>query len=162
MKVEQLMIRNPRTCRPGDSLGSAVQQMLDADCGCLPIVSEDDPQRLVGILTDRDICMATHRRGRAPQEIEVREAMSTDVRTVGPSEDLLDASAIMRDAQVRRLPVVDADRRLLGLVSLADLARAARRRGSTSSEPEITEEEIGETLSLTCIPTAPSAIMLSA
>jgi len=161
MKVEAFMTPNVRSCRPGDRLSDAVQLMIEGDCGCVPVVSDDEPTRIVGVITDRDICLATHARGRAPQEIAVGDVMSTEVRCVRSSEDLLDASAIMRDAQVRRLPVVDADQRLVGLLSLADLARGAQRRRGAKKR-EISEREIGETLAVICASRIPSDLILSA
>jgi CBS domain-containing protein len=160
MKVEELMTPNVRTCRPGDTLSTAAQLMWDGDCGCIPIVSDDGSRRVVGMITDRDICMATHFRGCRPREIAVADVMSKGVRSVGPSEDLADAEAIMRDAQVRRLPVVDSNRELLGLVSLADLAREADRK-RRSKQPSITEQDVGDTLTAICTPRGPSALAAS-
>lgn len=155
MKVEELMTREVRTCSPTDTLGAAAQLMWEGDCGCLPVVSEARAQRVVGMITDRDICMATHFRGCRPREITVGEVMSTGVRGVRPSEHVADAEAIMRDAQVRRLPVLGANDELLGLVSLADLAREADRR-RTSKEPPISQQDVGDALAAICTPRAPS------
>lgn len=161
MKIEEVMSRDVETCRPTDTLSSAAQRMWDHDCGCIPVVDDEDPRHLVGMLTDRDICMAVHFRDRSPAEVTVGEVMSGTVRTIGPGETLLDAEAVMRDAQVRRLPVVDDRRRLLGIVSIADLARtAARERGSRS--PEISEIELGQTLEAICSARARSPIAVSA
>jgi CBS domain-containing protein len=161
MKVEELMTQSIRTCRPGDSLSTAAQLMWDGDCGCIPVISDDGSKRVVGMITDRDICMAVHFRGCRPRDIAVGDLMSTGVRAVGPSEDLADAEAIMRDAQVRRLPVVDANQGLLGLVSLADLAREADRTRK-SKQPPISEQEIGDTLTAICTPRNPSQLAASA
>lgn len=161
MKIEELMTQNVRTCRPGDTLSTAAQLMWDGDCGCIPVVSDSESKRVVGMLTDRDICMAAHFRGCRPREIAVRDVMSTGVRAVGPAEDLADAEAIMRDAQVRRLPVVDTDQKLLGVVSLADLAQEADRKRK-SKEPPITEQEIGDTLTAICAPRGSSQRAASA
>jgi CBS domain-containing protein len=161
MKVEELMTHNVRTCRSGDTLSTAAQLMWDGDCGCVPVISDDGSKRVVGMLTDRDICMATHFRGCRPREIAVGDVMSTGVRAVGPSEDLADAEAIMRDAQVRRLPVVDGNQELLGIVSLADLAREADRKRQ-SKQPSITEHEVGDTLTAICAPRGPAPLAASA
>lgn len=161
MKVEELMTQNVRTCRPGDTLSTAAQLMWDGDCGCIPVVSDDGSKRVVGMVTDRDICMAAHFRGCRPREIAVGDVMSKSVRSVGPSEDLADAEAIMRDARVRRLPVVDTNQELLGLVSLADLAREADRKRQ-SKQPPITEQEVGDTLTAICARRAPSQLAASA
>jgi len=151
MKVEQLMTKDVRTCKPGDSLSDAAQLMWDGDCGCIPVVSDDGSKRVIGMVTDRDICMATHFRGFRPPEVPVGDVMSTSVRAVGPSEDLGDAEAIMCDAQLRRLPVVDENQQLMGVLSLADLAQEADRKRK-SKQPPITEQEIGDTLTAICAP----------
>lgn len=161
MKVDKLMTRDVWTCHPGDTLGTAAQLMWDGDCGCIPVVSDDGSKRVIGLITDRDICMAAHFRGSAPREIAVGDVMSTEVCTVSPSEELADAEAIMRDAQVRRLPVVDANQGLLGLVSLADLAREADRR-RRSKRPPITEQEVGDTLTAICTRRDPPQLAASA
>jgi len=136
MKIGELMTQNVRTCLPTDTLSTAAQLMWDGDCGCIPVVSDDGSKRVVGMITDRDICMAAHFHGCRPREIAVGDVMSKSVRSVGPSEDLADAEAIMRDAQVRRLPVVDSNQEILGMVSLADLAREAnRKRKSKEAAP---------------------------
>jgi CBS-domain-containing membrane protein len=161
VKVAKLMTQGIGTCHGSDSLSDAVQLMWDRDCGCVPVVAADGSKRLVGMITDRDVCMATHFRGMAPRDLRVGDVMSTQLRAVGPSETLEDAEAIMRDAQVRRLPVVDEDQHLLGLISLADLARAAALQ-RTSKKPEITEAELSETLEAICAATAPSRRTASA
>jgi CBS domain-containing protein len=161
MKVEELMTQNVRTCRPGDSLSTAAQLMWEADCGCIPVLGDDGSKRVVGMITDRDICMAVHFHGCRPRDVAVGDIMSTGVRAVGSSEELADAEAIMRDAQVRRLPVIDAKQELLGLVSLADLAREADCKRK-SKEPPITEQDVGDTLTAICTPRGPSQLAASA
>jgi CBS-domain-containing membrane protein len=161
MKVRALMTRNVGTCRPADTLSAAAQLMWDRDCGCVPVVSDDGSMRVVGMLTDRDICMATHFRGASPGSVRVGDAMSKAVRSIGPSETPADAEAVMRDARVRRLPVVDEKQRLVGLVSLADLARAAARQHG-AKKPDLSEDEIGETLEAICAARTASQLAASA
>jgi CBS domain-containing protein len=156
MKIGELMTQNVRTCRPTDTLSTAAQLMWDGDCGCIPVVSDDGSKRVVGMITDRDICMAAHFHGCRPREIAVGDVMSTGVRSVGPSEDLADAEAIMRDAQVRRLPVVDSNQEILGMVSLADLAREANRKRKSKEAAPISEQEVSDTLAAICASRSPS------
>ena len=128
MTVEKFMTKNVRTCCETGTLADAAQLLWEADCGCIPVLSADDSNRVVGIVTDRDICMATHFRGSAPGRIAVADVMSTVICSVSPSASVADAEALMRDAQVRRLPVVDSEQKLVGVVSLADLARGTNGR----------------------------------
>lgn len=133
MKVNDVMTHAPQTSRPGDSIAAAVQIMWDHDCGCVPVLDEDG--RLAGILTDRDACMSALHQGRPLHELLVANAMSRDVVVCRPHDAIEDAMILMRRARVRRLPVVDRERRVVGILSLNDVARAAEReaRGWFSS-----------------------------
>jgi len=157
MEVQQIMTRIVRSCRTWDTLSDAAQKMLDADCGCVPVLADDGSQRVVGMLTDRDICMASHARRKAPVELTVGDVMSQPVRSVGPAASLAEAEAIMREAQIRRLPVVGPGDELIGILALADLAREAERVQG-ASHPEITEREIGDTLSAISASSVPSQL----
>jgi CBS domain-containing protein len=123
MKVGELMSRNVRTCLPTDSINDAARIMWDSDCGCVPVVRDDG--KVVGMITDRDICMAAYTQGRSLMHMTVESAASKSVVTVGEDEILRRAAELMRGAQVRRLPVVDGAGKLVGLLSLADFARRA-------------------------------------
>jgi CBS domain-containing protein len=162
MRVDQIMTRSVHSCRAGETLSDAAQIMWDTDCGCVPIVSDDASGRVVGILTDRDICMALHFRGRAPRDVAICDVMSTAVRTVAPTQDLEDAEKIMREAQIRRLPVVDDEQRLVGILALADLAQEAARERGASGRPALTEEEIGDTYSAISVSRIPSQLVATA
>ena len=147
MRIEELMTKSPATCGPDDTLRETAQKMAGSDCGCLPVTAADGSQRLVGMITDRDICMAAQLQGRSLEELRVRDAMAKEVRACNPGDHLVEAQAIMQEARVRRLPVVDESERLLGVISLADLAREAEReRGS------ISKAEIGKILASLCEP----------
>ena len=159
MKVEEVMTRGVRICRDEQSLADAAQAMWENDCGCVPVASSDGSNRVVGMITDRDICMATHFHGASPRDIRIGDVMSVEVRHIGPSESLADAEAIMRDAQVRRLPVVDGDQQLLGLVSLADLAQRANGR---SKKAGITQRQVSETLAAVSAPRDVEQLAISA
>jgi CBS domain-containing protein len=154
MKVEQVMTENLQTCRPGDSLKTAAQGMWDRDVGVLPVCTDEG--RIVGVITDRDICMHACFAGRALDELKVDDAMSRQTYCCMPGDSVAHAEQIMRDAQVRRLPVVDQDQRAIGIVSLADLAREAARERSMATQ-EITEEDIGDVLSVIVKPHAQAA-----
>lgn len=145
MNVLKLMTKEVKTCRPDQMAEQAARLMWENDCGCVPIV--DDANRVVGVVTDRDICMAAYTQNRSLREIPVSSAMSSEVFSVHPEEDLEAAEMIMKERQVHRIPVVDAEDVLVGILSLNDLANAAARpRGLPKSKSEVTHEEIAHTL----------------
>lgn len=133
MNVEELMTRNVRTCAPSDSMNDAARIMWEHDCGCVPLVEADG--RVVGIITDRDICMAAYTQGKRLMYMDVGSAASKSVVTIGKDESLRRAKELMRDAQVRRLPVVDSAGRLVGVLSVSDLARHVPDFGERVVEP---------------------------
>jgi CBS domain-containing protein len=125
--------------------------MWDHDCGCLPVSSGDGVERVVGVITDRDICMSALFQNKPLRELRVADAMAKHVQVCRPGDSLADAEMAMREARIRRLPVVDTDDVLVGIISLADLAQeAARERAATTRE--ITESEVGDTLATICEP----------
>jgi CBS domain-containing protein len=132
MNVETVMTRSPRTCRRTDSLATATKILWDHDCGVVPVI--DDGQRPVGMLTDRDCLMAAFTRSRKLEELSVQSAMAHMVFSVSKDQPVADAIDRMREHQVRRLPVVDGDGRLCGIVSFADLLRSA---GPVLSEAQL-------------------------
>jgi CBS domain-containing protein len=156
VKIEQLMARDVKTCRPDDTLDTAARILWESDCGCLPVTTGDGSARLVGMLSDRDICMAAHFQRKPLEQIRVAEAMAREVRACNPGDTLAEAEEIMREAQVRRLPVVRDGERLLGLLSLADLAEEAARE-RRARKRQITQAEVGETLAAICRPRAKPA-----
>jgi CBS domain-containing protein len=144
MKVEQLMTKQVDACYPDHTLNDAARVMWERDCGFVPIV--DGPsRRVVGILTDRDTCMAAYTRGHALWQIRIGDVMSKAVQACHPSDLVSEAEAVMRRARVHRLPVVDEAGQLLGVISLADIAREAAREVGPKQRA-VTSAEIGETL----------------
>ena len=123
MKVQMKMTTPARTCIPTDTLARAAQLMWESDCGSLPVV--DVAGAPIGMVTDRDICMAAYTQGERLDAISVRVAMSRSLYTCFMTDTLATAEATMRLHQVRRLPVIDDDGRLAGIVSLGDLVRNA-------------------------------------
>jgi CBS domain-containing protein len=125
--VKAIMTDAVSVCSPDQSLDSAARLMWEHDCGAVPVVSSGG--ELVGIVTDRDLCMAAYTKGLPLAAIHVRDVMARHVHTCGPEDSLARAATLMADAQVRRMPVADAAHRLVGIVSLADIARAAPALG---------------------------------
>lgn len=150
MQIEQIMTRDVSSCAPGDCLNRAAQIMWERDCGVVPVVSEGPEPRVVGIVTDRDVCMACYTRGQRPDEIPVGDVMSAAVLSCHPEDSVERAEELMKQAQVHRLPVVDSADRLLGMVSLADLARRARSTAAGRTRSTPTPAEIGDTVAAIC------------
>jgi CBS domain-containing protein len=140
MNVFEIMTRRVFSCRPGDTLATAAGLMWDHDVGCLPVV--DDRDQVVGMITDRDICMAAYTRAACLQDISISSVMARDLHTCAPEQSVAKAEEVMRLDRIRRTPVVDARGRLLGILSLADLAREAvhqkRRKYGEPLDAEVT------------------------
>lgn len=122
MKIEDVMTRSVQACAPNDTLATAAQIMWENDCGAVPVVDKDG--KLLGIITDRDLAMAAHLQNVALRESRVASAMARDVKSCSPQATPAAVQALMQQHKIRRVPVVDADRRLVGMVSLGDLAYA--------------------------------------
>ena len=132
MKVRELMSSPAYSCRPTDSLARAAQLLWDHDCGMLPVV--DGAGRVTSTITDRDICMAALSSGRTLGDLRVVDSMSRRIVTCEPDDDLTDAVRRMTQSQVRRLPVVDADGKPRGVLSLNDLALAGEHDQGMAQE----------------------------
>lgn len=127
------MSREVITCAPDTELARVGWLMWEGDCGSLPVLREG---KIVGIITDRDLCMAAAMKPRPSTEIRVAEAMSSgDVAVVQEDGSLEDALALMADRRVRRLPVVNAAGNLVGILSLNDAVRAAEKHGGDARVP---------------------------
>ena len=122
MKIEDIMTRDVRGCMADDSLATAAQIMWENDCGSVPVTDVDG--RVTGIITDRDLAMAAHLQGVALRASRVSSAMARDVKCCSPRDTPATVQAIMQQHKIRRVPVVDDHKRLLGIVSLGDLAYA--------------------------------------
>jgi CBS domain-containing protein len=119
-KINELMSSNPCAIEADKPVSYAAEMMKHEDVGLAPIVEGD---RLVGTLTDRDIVTRVVAEGKDPKSVTVREVASTDLVTVDPQQDLDEALRLMAQHQLRRLPVVEEDGRLVGVVAQADVAR---------------------------------------
>ena len=157
MNVEQLMTRNVYTCHPGDPVSVAAGIMWDRDCGCVPVVDPQNSARLVGIVTDRDVCMAAYTQGRPLAAIDVQSAMSTTVHCCRPTDSIDSALQTMERHQIHRLPVVDADGGVVGLLSLADAAREAAHEHPRRTK-DMTDGRVGEVFEAISAPRGPRDI----
>jgi CBS domain-containing protein len=151
MKVRSVMTASVASVRKDESLSTAAKLMWDCDCGSIPVKDEAGEQ-VVGMITDRDICMATWSRDCAPSVIAVSDAMSPELYFSAPDESVASAERLMRARKIRRVPVLDGDRRLVGILSLADIANESRRAGLRPDGSEVAPAEIAGTLADICEP----------
>lgn len=129
MKVSEIMTAKAACCGPEDSDNRPAQLMWENDCGVVPVV--DGSGRTIGIVTDRDLCMAAYTKGRALTDLRVEDAMSHEIFGCKKQDSVEDALAVMRRHRVRRLPVLDENQRVVGILSVNDVVRAieAKREG---------------------------------
>lgn len=119
MKVADLMTRDPQIIDPETTLQRAAELMDDLGVGLLPVC---EAGRLIGVVTDRDITVRGTAAGQGPGETTVADVMTSDLQWCFEDEDVAEAERLMRDAQIRRLPVLDQNRKIVGVLSLGDLA----------------------------------------
>ena len=131
--IKDVMTSNPCSIDADKSVAYAAKMMRDEDVGLAPVVEGD---KLIGMLTDRDIAIRVVAEGRNPDDVKVSEVASKQVVTIDPQQDLDEALRIMAKHQVRRLPVVEEDGRLVGVVAQADVAR----KGDDTQTGELVEE----------------------
>lgn len=129
MEAHEIMTRDPACCTPDHTVQEAARLMQDHDCGCIPVV--DDGRRVVGVVTDRDLACRCLAAGLGP-DTSVAEVMSLSPSCCAPDDDIQYVERIMEERQVRRVPVVDARGECVGMVSQADVARAADRSAQVS------------------------------
>ncbi len=147
MRVQEIMTSNVKSCRPEENLAAAAGLMWDHNCGVLPVV--DEAGRVKGMITDRDIAIAVATRGRLASEITVGEVMSERVVSCTLDEDIKFALEKMGQERVRRLPVINRDGLLQGILSLDDAAIHAQesKRGHL---PELSYEDVVNTYKAIC------------
>lgn len=141
--ADRLMSR-ARSCEPKATLDEAARIMWEADCGVVPVT---EGERLVGVITDRDICMTAHLRGLPLSQLSVGSAMSPDVKSCSPSDSLQDVLRIMRSERVRRVPIVD-DGRLVGIISLGDISRHVQAQAKWNSAAVVRVERVLAAISM--------------
>ncbi len=154
MKVKEVMTPNAKAIWLTESLADAAQLMWDNDCGVLPIIK--DGRKVIGMITDRDICMAVAMRDRNPSSVSVEEVMTGQVYFVNPEDEVDQALEAMREHKIRRLPVVNAEGELEGILSMNDVVLNAKTsdgaRGSS-----IGYGDVVKTYQAICQPPLPMA-----
>jgi CBS domain-containing protein len=131
MYVADLMTSDVWTLGPDATFADAAALMWEHGIGCIPILDED--RHLVGVVTDRDLCLASYGRELPMTKLPIADAMTGIVHTVNPDALVADVEALMRKHRIRRVPVTDRLGRLVGIVCLTDIARAALRRARSST-----------------------------
>jgi CBS domain-containing protein len=133
MKVRELMTTELACCTPETPVREAARLMERHDCGCVPVVEDDESRRLVGVLTDRDVVVRGVAHGVSP-DTPVRELMSEDIVTCTPEDEIAAVERVMMERKVRRVPIVEDRGRCVGIVAQADLAL---------DDQEVTDRELG-------------------
>lgn len=142
-KVHEVMTDNPRCVTAETLVSEAAQLMESEDVGSLPIL---DGEQVAGVVTDRDIVIRAIAHGKDPRGMPVREVASRDLVTIRADEDLSEALKLMASHQVRRLPVVDDDNRLVGVLAQADVAIEVKERAVGEMVEEISKTPAGPRL----------------
>jgi CBS domain-containing protein len=147
MKVKEIMTGNPSVCDLNESLAEAAKTMWDTDCGVLPVLK--DGKEVVGLITDRDICMAMAMRQSTPAAVSAEEILTGDIYSVAPEDEIQKALQVMQEHQVRRLPVISPEGELEGMLSLNDIVLKAERKASGKT-PEIRYADVVDTYKAIC------------
>jgi CBS domain-containing protein len=145
MKVTDVMAKPPAYCSPQTNLAAAVEILWRQNCGILPIV--DSKEKVVGVVTDRDICVALGTRNRLPSDMTVSEVASGKVIACKPDDDLRGALATMAEAKVRRLAVIDAAGKLQGILSIDDVVLRTET-GTVKGDSELSFADLANTLKI--------------
>lgn len=158
MNVKEVMTAEPKAIWLTESLADAARSMWDNDCGVLPVIK--DGRKVIGVITDRDICMATAMKDTNPSSISVEEVMSGLVFAVKPEDSIERALKTMQEHRIRRLPVINAEGELQGIVSMNDIVLKARQPDKKT--PRIDYGEIVKTYQAICQHPVPAAAAASA
>ena len=142
MKVKDAMMGTPYYCQLDTNLGSAAELMWNGNCGFLPVM--DANGEIVGVVTDRDVCIGLGTRNRLPGDVTVREVMSNRLFACSPEDDVHVALRTMQEGGVRRLPVIVQNGTLVGVISVDDLLLRAEAPG-IGRQPELSTEEVART-----------------
>ena len=147
MKVKEIMTGSPSVCELNESLAEAAKTMWDADCGVLPVLK--DGREVVGLITDRDICMAMAMRDCHPTAVSAEEVITGEIYSVAPEDDVKKALEVMQQHRVRRLPVINPEGELKGMLSLNDIVLKAKEKRN-GKVPEIGYADVVKTYKAIC------------
>lgn len=147
MKVKDIMTGDPSVCDLNESLAEAAKTMWETDCGVLPVLK--DGREVVGLITDRDICMAMAMRDCNPTAVSAEEVITGEIYSVAPEDDVKKALQVMQEHQVRRLPVISEEGGLEGMLSMNDVVLKAEEK-STPKSPAIAYADVINTFKAIC------------
>lgn len=134
MKIKHVMTKDPTCCVPSDTAQRVASLMRDEQAGVIPVIENEQSQKIVGVVTDRDLCMNVVAEGRDPGTTRVEECMTSAVVSCSSQDAVEKATELMRENQIRRIPVVDEQRRLVGIVSMADIVGRANVKTTETHE----------------------------
>jgi CBS domain-containing protein len=154
MKVSEIMTWDVQSCTPETNLAAAAMQMWNGDCGALPVV--DDEGGVLGMITDRDICIAAATKHRDISSIKVSEVKTGEVRSCAPTTSIRDALRLFEEARVRRLPVVDEDNKLQGILSMSDIVLLTGE-GRDKKATDVSTADVANTFKAICTPSRKAA-----
>ena len=137
-KCREVMTKDPASCAPTDTVIQAAQLMKQHDVGSVPVVESD--KRLVGIVTDRDLVVKVLAAGRGVEQATVKEAMTPNPASCREDDDLEQAMKLMKERQVRRMPIVDGAGKLAGIIAQADVATRVNKDAKTGELVEAISE----------------------
>ncbi|MGE3467231.1 MAG: CBS domain-containing protein [Pyrinomonadaceae bacterium] len=143
MQVKDIMTTNPACCTASTKLEDAAKLMIEYDCGEIPVVDDLDACMPIGVITDRDITCRTVAQGRNPLEMTVGDCMSTPLVSVMPDNTLEECYRVIEENMIRRVPVVDAGGKCVGIVALADIARNVSKADSGEVLKEVSAASVG-------------------
>ena len=136
----EVMTREPACCEPGDSISRVAGIMKREDVGSVPVVESHEDKKLIGIVTDRDLVVKILAEGGSPERATVRDAMTPNPASCGENDPIDKAVKLMSERQVRRMPIVDGQGRLAGIISQADVATRVSRDATTGELVEAISE----------------------
>jgi CBS domain-containing protein len=139
MKVKEVMMGTPYYCQLGTNLGSATELMWNANCGFLPVEAADG--KVIGVVTDRDLCIALGTRSQLPGDVTVGEVLSSKLYSCAPDDDIHIALQTMSKGKVRRLPVIAHNGTLVGVLSMDDILLRTEAT-SLGKKPELSSDEV--------------------
>ena len=139
MKIKQIMSPTPTCCTPKDTAQSVAKMMCDLDVGSIPVVVDQSSRALIGMITDRDLCCRVLAQGLDPKATPIQELVTYNPVTCRDGENVENCERLMQEHQVRRIPVVDRENRVIGIVAQADLALKAKPDGVSKTVVEISK-----------------------